>query len=147
MGKLSHLLMFLLMINIVGYIVLTQAGQDTTSFVGEDALLSKLYTPPVNMTPASGTQAATFTLTNSTGLAQSVPVEAPDSFFENVGSFIDRIFALFDFVRIALAFLFVPAALFGYTLALPWELTLLLGVPIATLYVIGLIDLLGGGDS
>lgn len=147
MGKLSSVMMFLLMVNIIGYIVLASAGQDTSSFVGQDALLSKLYTPPADLHPVSGSQSATFTLGDSTGLAGSVPQEAPDTFFSATGQFLDRIFALFSFIRVVIAFLFVPAALFGYGLALPWEITLLLGVPLATLYVVGLIDLVGGGDS
>jgi hypothetical protein len=147
MGKLSTIMIFLLMINIVGYIVLTQAGDANNPYITGNSILKTLYTAPANVTPTSGAVSPTFALDSSTGLSESVPTEGTDSFFSSATNFIDRILVVFKFIRVIFAFLFVPAVLFGYGLALPWEATLLLGVPLATLYIVGIIDLIGGGDS
>lgn len=148
MGKLSYITIFLLMVNIIGFIYLTDASVESNPYVSSNSVLSRLYTPPEgSAAPAPGEVTTTYTLGESSSIAGSIPTEPPDNFIESTAQFIDRIFILFDFVRVILAFLFVPAALFSFALALPWELTMLLGLPIATLYVIGIIDVYGGGDS
>lgn len=148
MGKLSHLTILLLMINIVGFIFMTDAAVENNPYISENSVLSSLYTPPATSdAPEPGQVTTTYTLGESSTIAGSIPTEPPDNFIENAAQFIDRIFILFDFVRVILAFLFVPAALFSFALALPWELTMLLGIPIGTLYVIAIIDIFGGGDS
>lgn len=148
MGKLSHLTMILLFISIVGFIYFTDAAVEQNPFITENAVLAKLYTPSsANLTLIPGAPMSTYRVGEDSLLAQSIPTEPPDNFIESAAQFIDRIFVLFAFIRVMLAFLFVPAALFSTALALPWELTLLLGVPISTLYVIAIIDLFGGGDQ
>lgn len=145
MGKLSATFTLLLMINVVGYIlmygVISEGLASTNMYSGEDSLLLSLYTPKV-----LSDNSTIFVLDNESNLYQAVPQQTPSSLIQEGVTFVDRIFVIFGFVQIIIGVLFFPVALVSF-MGLPWELSMLLFAPLTLLYVLGLIDLLTGGQS
>lgn len=144
MGKISTIFVFLLMINIVGYILMSGMVEEGLAegnpYVTTNTLLTKFYTP-VNQ---SGN--VVYVLNNESGLYGNVPQETPSSLIQEGISFVDRIFILFGFVKTILGVILFPIALLSF-MGLPWQLSMLVFPPLMALYILGIIDLLSGGDS
>lgn len=141
-GKISGILILLLMINIIGYIEFTDFVSDSQNpYITNNLLITTLFDPYIS--PDGGT---VYLPGEDSALGASIPRTPSESFIEAVGGFIDRIFALFEFIRTMVAVLSMPIVLISF-LGLPWQLAMLLFPPLATLYAIGFIDLLGGGDN
>lgn len=142
MGKVSSIIIALLMVNIIGFLLMSEYVPNSENvYIQENSLLQKLYTP---MEDGDGN--TLFVVGEGSELYGSVPQEPPESFIENVGQFIDRIFILFDFIRVILGVLVFPIALISF-LGIPWQLSMLLFPPLTLLYVLGLIDIFSGGNS
>lgn len=144
MGKISSIFVLLLMFNIVGYILMgamIAEGMATgNAYAGPNSLLESFYTP-LNQ---SGN--AIYVLSNESALFENVPQQTPSSFIQQGISFVDRIFILFGFVQTILGVILFPIALLSF-MGLPWEMTMLIFGPLMGLYILGIIDLLSGGDS
>lgn len=149
MGKLSSVFTILLMFNIIGFLLMSAAIEEgfstSNNFIDRDSLLVQLYSP-VTFTDASGEHTVYFS-GNSSTLYNAVPQQPTTSFIENVGQFIDRIFVLFAPLRILIGILVFPVALIAYMGILPWQLSQLVLVPLFSLYILGFLDLLSGGDN
>lgn len=148
MGKISSIFIFLLMVNVIGYILLADyastnqwAGSVSQQLIRGDNPLLSLYS---QSTDVNGN--LQLNVDNTSGLFQSVPTTPPTNFVQGTAVFIDRIFILFGFVRAILGVALFPVTLLSI-LALPWQLSLLLAVPLSALYILGLIDLFSGGNS
>lgn len=148
MGKASALAITLLMINIVGFLLMDAAVQEGYAagnpYITQNSLLTTLYSAKTDI--SAGANQTIYELNNESALAQGVPSTLPQTYIQNLGQFIDRIFVIFGFFRTLIGIAFFPAALVSY-LGLPWQLSMLLFPPIALLYLMGLIDILSGGDS
>lgn len=149
MGKLSSTFTILLMFNIIGFILMSAALEEgfaaSNPFVDQDSLLVSLYSP-VSFTDSQGTHTVYFSGNNSQ-LYGAIPQQPPTSFIENVGQFIDRIFVLFAPLRILIGILVFPIALITYLGIIPWQISQLVLVPLFTIYLLGFLDLLSGGDN
>lgn len=148
MGKASTLAITLLMINIVGYLLMSAAIEGGyaagNNFAGQNSLLATLYTPETaSNDPGNHT---IYVLGVNSTLAQGIPQTLPQTYIQNIGQYIDRIFVIFGFFRTIIGIAFFPAALMDY-MGLPWQLNMLIFTPIVLLYIMGLIDILSGGDS
>jgi hypothetical protein len=135
------------MINIIGYLLMAAAIEEGFStsnpFGSSETFLGRLYTPTtygdntifvLNATGGQGT------------VVGSVPTETPTSLIQAGISFVDRIFVMFGFIKTILAVLVFPVALFTY-LGLPYQIAMLFIAPLTFLYIIGLFDLLSGGNN
>jgi len=142
MGKLSAVAMILLMVNIVGYIVFTDfVPTSQNPYIQNNVLLTTLYAPVSS--PDGGT---VYLPTNSSAITGTIPQSPPERFIANTGAFIDRIFVVFDFVRLMIGIVAFPVALISF-MGIPWQLATIFFPPLMLLYVIGFIDLFGGGDN
>jgi hypothetical protein len=142
MGKISAVAMILLMVNIVGYIVFADFVPNSQNpYITNNVMLTTLYSPV--QSPDGGT---VYLPGNSSAITQTIPTTLPERFIANAATFIDRIFVVFDFVRLMLAVLAFPIALVSF-MGLPWQMSMLLFPPLTLLYIIGFIDLFGGGDN
>lgn len=145
MGKLSSILLTFLMMNIIGYLLMAAAMEEGFAagnpYVGSQTILGTLYTP---YTDAGGN--TVYLAGNSSAMFGSVPQQPPTSFIQNVGQFIDRIFVIFDFIRVMLAVLLFPIAMITF-MGLPYQITMLFIAPLTALYIIGFFDLISGGDN
>lgn len=143
-SKLSALFIFFLMVNIVGYILMAGAVDDGLAagnpYVSANSLLTTFYSS------ATVDGETVYVLDNSSALFSNVPQETPSSFIQEGISFVDRIFIMFGFIKVLLGVVLFPIALISF-LGLPWQLSMLLFPPLATLYLFGLIDLISGGSS
>jgi len=147
MGKLSSIFLTFLMMNIIGYLLMATAIEEgfatpgSNVYANSQTLLGTLYSP---YTDASGN--TVYLAGNNSELFGSVPQNPPQNFITSVGQFIDRIFVIFDFVRIMLAVLLFPIALITF-MGIPYQITLLFITPLTALYIIGFFDLISGGDN
>jgi hypothetical protein len=148
MGKTSGLVILLLMVNLIGYISMNDyvtaypdtAGSNSTALTANNPLLG-LYS---SSTQPDGT--VQYGLTNDSTLYYNTPTEPPEGFFSGVFTFIDRIFIVFDWVRAIIAIALFPITLLTM-LGLPWQLAMLLGLPLGTLYIFGIIDIFSSGGT
>ena len=146
MGKLSGIFIFLLMVNIIGYILMSgmvEAGiADDNMYVSDNSMLTTLYSPAT-----TGVNDTVYILDNETSaLILGVPTSTPTSLIQQGLTFVDRIFVLFDFVRVMLGVLLFPIALISF-MGIPWQLSMMLFPALTALYALGMIDLLSGGSS
>ena len=145
MGKISSVLIVFMMVNTIGYILMASAIEDgfavTNPYLGEGNLLTMLYSP------TSGPDGQIiYAIGNNSEVYSSIPQSPPAYFLQQVGVFIDRIFVVFDFIRIMFAVLLFPVALITF-MGLPWQLTQIFLVPLSLIYLIGFIDLISGGSN
>lgn len=148
MGKISGLLIFMLMVNLIGYVVLTDyvdaypetAGLSKTALVTNNPLLGLYGTH----TTVDGN--LTYDMTNSSSLYAKTPTTPPQNFVSGIAVFIDRIFIMFDWIRAIIAIALFPVTMLTM-IGLPWQLSMLLGVPLATLYILGIIDLFSSAGT
>lgn len=149
MGKISGIFVFLLMINIIGYVLTAGAIQDGVAFSAcgtfddDSTLLKKFYSSKVLVEDNS----TVYFLENESVLAGAVPQNTPDSFTTEGISFVDRIFILFGFVQIIFSVILFPLYFMSFTMCFPPIISMLLFLPLMALYLLGLIDLLSGGSS
>lgn len=145
MGKISSIFVLLLMINIVGYVLMTAMVEEGVAagnpYVADNSLLVKFYTPAT-----TDLNQTIYVLDNGSTLYQNVPQETPTSLIQQGISFVDRIFILFGFVQVILGVLLFPIALISF-MGLPWQLAMIFFTPLTILYILGLIDLFSGGSS
>lgn len=145
MGKLSSIFVFMLMINIVGYIMLSGMVEEGVasgnSYLTENTLLVKFYTPVLD-----GDGQTVYMLSNQSALYTNVPQNTPSSLIEEGITFVDRIFVLFGFIQAILGTILFPIALISF-MGLPWQMSMLFFLPLMSLYILGIIDLLSGGNS
>lgn len=145
MGKLSSVFVFLLMINIVGFILMSAQVElglaANNPYISENSLLTTFYSPVED-----GDGNTQYVVGNGSALYGAIPQEPPESFFDSVGQFIDRIMVMFGFVRVMLGVALFPIALISF-MGLPWQLSMLIFPPLMALYMIGFMDLFGGGDN
>lgn len=145
MGKISTIFIFLLMINIVGYILMTAMVEEGLAvgnpYVTNNTLLVKFYSPQV-----LGEGDTIYVLTNDSDLVVGLPQGTPESFIQEGITFVDRIFILFGFLRTIIGVILFPVALITF-MGLPWQLAMLFFTPLMGLYILGIIDLLSGGNS
>ena len=143
MGKLGVALLFILMIDVVGFLAFTAAAEEGvgigSGWAGNNTMLQMFYTPTTD-----ASNHTIYMIQNDSVFYQSVPVEPGEGF--STGSFIDRIFVLFKFLRFILVGLLVPVQLV-MLLGIPYQLTMLLIVPLCLFYVLGIIDIVSGGNS
>lgn len=146
MGKMSASFIWLLSINIIGFILMTAMVEDGlatgNSFEADNSLLTTFFTPSVDLESND----TFYILDNTSALFGSIPQQPPESFIENFGQFIDRIFILFDFVRILLGVVLFPILLISF-LGLPWQLSMMFFPPLIAMYLFGFMDLFSGGDN
>lgn len=148
MGKTSSIFILLLMVNVIGYVLLTDyvdaypltAGESIHTLVNNNALLALYGTEKMDL------NVTTYEVKNDSLIYTSVPTVPDESFFSTVGSFIDRIFILFGFIRTFLAIALFPITMISL-LGLPWQLSMLLGIPLATLYIFGIIDIFSSSGT
>jgi len=143
-SKLSAIFIFFLVVNIIGYILMTSAVEeglaDSNPFIADNAMLTTFYS---NSTSGGHT---IYMLDNNSELLRNVPTETPSSFIQENVSFVDRIFILFGFLKVILGVVLFPIAMISF-LGLPWQLSMMFFPPLTTLYIFGIIDLLTGGNS
>jgi len=149
MAKLSSNFMFLLTINIIGFILMSAIVDEglatDNNYAQENSLLEKFMTPKTVL-DTDGVNRSTYVLDNSSNMFIAIPQQPPESFIENFGQFIDRIFIMFDFVRIMLGVLLFPILLMSF-MGLPWQLSLMFFPPLIAMYMFGFMDLFSGGDN
>lgn len=148
MGKVSSILILLLMINLIGYILLVDyvdaypTAQTSKEQLLQDNPLLGLYT---SRTDTSGN--TTYDITsNSSIYGGTTFTTPPDSYLSGVATFIDRIFIMFGWIRAVIGIAAFPVTLLSI-LGLPWQLSMLLGVPLATLYILGIIDIFSSSGT
>lgn len=145
MGKVSGIFILLLMINIIGYILMSgmvdEGVAEGNPYVTSNTLLVKFYTPV-----ADGSGETVYVLDNRSGLYTNVPQNTPSSLIQEGISFVDRIFILFGFIQVILGVILFPIALISF-MGLPWQLSMMFFPPLMALYILGIIDLVSGGDS
>jgi len=145
MGKISSIFVLLLMINIVGYVLMNgmveEGLADGNPYVTSNSLLVKFYTPV-----ADGDGNTVYLVNNESGLYEKVPQNTPSSLIQEGLTFVDRIFILFGFIQTILGVILFPIALISF-MGLPWQMSMLFFPPLMALYILGIIDLLSGGDS
>lgn len=145
MGKLSGIFVFLLMINVVGYILMSGMVEEGVAegnpYVTDNSLLVKFYTPV-----ADGSGNIVYLLNNQSGLYGQVPQNTPSSLIQEGVTFVDRIFILFGFIQTLLGVILFPIALISF-MGLPWQMSMMFFPSLMALYILGIIDLLSGGES
>ena len=143
-SKLSAIFIFFLMVNIIGYILMTSAIDeglaDNNPYIAANSMLTTFYSSAVS------DNQTIYILDNNSALFTSVPQETPSSFIQENISFVDRIFILFGFLKTILGVVLFPMALISF-LGLPWQLSMMFFPPLVTLYIFGIIDLITGGSS
>lgn len=145
MGKMSSIFLVFLMMNIIGYLLVSAQIEEGYAagnpYFGPQTILGTLYSPYQDQ----GNNTV-YLAGNSSELFGSVPQNPPLSFVQNLGQFIDRIFVIFAFIRVALAVMLFPIALITF-MGLPYQISLLLITPLSGLYIFGFFDLISGGDN
>lgn len=144
-GKLSSILITLLMINIIGYLLMGVAIAEnfavSNPYSGSNTILGTLYTPYQDMNNET-----VYLIGNNSGIYDDVPTQTPSSLIQQGISFVDRIFVIFAFIKTILAILVFPIALLDF-MGLPYQLSILFLTPLTLLYIIGFFDLISGGDN
>lgn len=149
MGKTAGLLIVMLMINLIGYIALTDYVDAYPADKVENKMNSLMNNNPLMRLYGSSTLPdgnVTYDLTSNSTLYAGIPTGPPEGYLSGAFTFIDRIFILFDWVRAIVAIGLFPVTLLSL-IGLPWQLAMLLGIPLATLYVLGIIDIFSGGGT
>lgn len=145
MGKISAVFILLLMIDIVGYILMTSAVDEGLAagnpYITQNSLLTTFYSQTT-----LGSGEVVYVLDNESALYTNVPQETPSSLIQEGISFVDRIFILFGWVKALLGVILFPIALISF-MGLAWQLSMLFFLPLMGLYIIGFIDLLSGGNN
>lgn len=156
MGKISSILIIFVFINIIGYLLMSAALEDgfgtqgqLAQFNSSQTFLGTIYAP-LSYTDSTGTH-TTFVLAGTPGgndntIVGSVPTQTPEGFIQQNITFVDRIFAMFAFIRVIIGILLFPIALSAY-IGLPYQLTMLFIAPLTLLYIVGFFDLLSGGSN
>ncbi|MBR9702740.1 hypothetical protein GOV10_01770 [Candidatus Woesearchaeota archaeon] len=143
-SKLSAIFIFFLVVNIIGYILMTSAVDeglaDNNPYIADNSMLKTFYSSSVS------DNQTIYILDNNSALFVAVPQETPSSFIQENISFVDRIFILFGFLKTILGVVLFPIALISF-LGLPWQLSMMFFPPLITLYIFGIIDLITGGNS
>lgn len=137
LGKLSVVLVFFLVLNSIGYMVVRTEVEDNNEYVQASTPLARFYQERGD---------GGYGMTNSSSLYRSIPSQPSDDILAGFQAFADRILLMFSFIDTILAFVLVPGTLFAI-MGLPWQLAMMLEVPIAAIVILGIIDLFGGGDS
>jgi hypothetical protein len=137
MGKLSVLIVFLLLLNSLGYMVVKTEVSENNQFVMDSTPLARFYVERGD---------GAYGVSEEGDLYGSIPTQASDDILSGILNFVDRILTLFKFIRTVIEFILVPGTLFAI-MGMPWQLAMLLEIPFVMLLVLGFIDLLGGGDS
>jgi uncharacterized membrane protein len=148
MGKISGLLIFMLMVNLLGYVLLSDYVDAYPATAGESKAALTANNPLLGLygerTLPDGNK--TYDLTENSSLYSQTPTTPPENFLSGVAVFIDRIFIMFDWIRAIIGVALFPVAMLAM-LGLPWQLSMLLGVPLATLYILGIIDLFSSSGT
>lgn len=158
MGKISSIFILLLVINIIGYILLSDyvdaypitAGEYNGELLKDNPMLSLYGTAQREGNTTYELTSNSSMYVNACGSGNSgingTNCAPPSGFLTGAFTFIDRIFILFGWIRAVIAIALFPVALLSL-LGLPWQLTMLLGVPLATLYIFGIIDLFSSSGT
>lgn len=144
-GKLSSILITLLMINVIGYLLMGVAIAENYAsknpYISSNSMLATLYTPYQDMNNDT-----VYLIGNSSSIYGEVPTQTPSSLIQQGISFVDRIFVIFGFIKTILAVLVFPIALLNF-MGMPYQLSMLFMTPLTLLYIIGFFDLISGGDN
>ena len=135
-GKLSVIFLLLLMMNTVGFIVIKTEIDMENPYVQESTPLARFYVP----------RGEGYGLTEEGALYQSVPTQASDDIISGFLDFVDRILVTFKFLRAVIEFALVPGTLLAI-MGLPWQIAMILEVFTTIFIILGLIDIIAGGDS
>lgn len=145
MGKLSMIVVLLLMMNTVGFLVLAAHAEEKAA---EGVLVDNPYNstvlPLLRFYSVEAGQSASIDQNGT--LYQSIPTQASDDILSGFLDFVDRILSIFPFIRGIIEFMLVPSTIFTI-MGLPWQIASLLAVAFTILIVFGLIDLFTGGNS
>lgn len=151
MAKLASVFILLLCVNIIGYVLLSDfVGSENMSANGNFSTMRAdlLNNPLMRLydTAEDPSGNAIVGVGQNSSIFVTVPTAPSEGFFSGVFTFIDRILVLFGWVRAILGIALFPVTLLSMLL-IPWQLSLLLAVPLATVYIMGIIDLFSGGGT